>query len=358
MGDAGAQADLVAAVTRFAAALTELAARERDTLMPDYTYLQPAQPTTAGHWALSFAFPALRDVERLRGDFDWVNRSPAGTGGVNGSRFTLDRERLAELLGFSRPIEHTRDANWQTDGLADLTSHAAIAATGASRFAEDVEIYGSEEFGLLRIGDELCRASALMPQKRNPYALVVLRGGAGTLIGRATGVLATQRTPSARTDNLLYAYGEVAGAVDLAARLLRLAAAVAESLTIDAERAERTLRESDAMATDVAEAVSLATGLDYRSAYRAVGQALAAGDDLAAIEPPHARSPADRSTSPRGSSPTRSIPRRRSRPAPCPAAQRPSRWTRCSPNAAPRSRGLARGPNTSGTRSSTPSSSS
>ena len=270
--------DLAAAVARYAAALVEAAARERDTPMPDYTYLQVAQPTTAGHWLLSFAYPAVRDLERLRGDFEWVNRSPAGTGGVNGSRFALDRERLAELLGFSRPIEHTRDANWQTDGLADLTSHAAIAATGASRFAEDVEIYASDEFGLLRIGDELCRASALMPQKRNPYALVVLRGGAGTLIGRATGVLATQRTPSGRTDNLLYAYGEVAGAVDLAARLLRLAAAVAESVTIDAARAERALREGDAMATDVAEAISLATGLDYRSAYRAVGRALAARD--------------------------------------------------------------------------------
>jgi argininosuccinate lyase len=279
--------DLAEAVTRLAAALTETAARERDTPMPDYTYLQAAQPTTAGHWLLSFAYPALRDAERLRGDFEWVNRSPAGTGGVNGSRFALDRERLAELLGFSRPIEHTRDANWQTDGFADLASHAAIAATGASRFAEDVELYGSEEFGLLRIGDELCRASALMPQKRNPYALVVLRGGAGTLIGRATGVLATQRTPSGRTDNLLYAYGEVAGAVDLAARLLRLAAAVAESLSFDGERGERVLRESGAMATDVAEAISLATGRDYRSVYREVGRDLeaAARDAPEALDP-------------------------------------------------------------------------
>ena len=272
--------DLAAATTRFAAALIDAAARERDTPMPDYTYLRAAQPTTAGHWLLSFAYPALRDVERLRGDFAWVNRSPAGAGGVNGSRFALDRRRLAELLGFAGPIEHTRDAGWQTDGLADLTSHAAIAATGASRFAEDVELYGSEDFGLLRIGDELCRASALMPQKRNPYALDVLRGGAGTLIGRATGVLATQRTPSGRTDNLLYAYGEVAGAVELAGRLLRLAAAVAESLEIDAARAERSLRESSATATDLAETISLTTGLDYRSAYRVVGRALTAGDDL------------------------------------------------------------------------------
>ena len=134
-------------------------------------------------------------------------------------------------------MTHTRDGMWQTDGLADLVSHAAIAATGASRFAEDLELYGSDEFGLLRIGDELCRASALMPQKRNPYALVVLRGGAGTLIGRATGILTTQRTPSGQTDNLLYAYGEVCGAVELAARLLRLAAATAESVTVDAARA-------------------------------------------------------------------------------------------------------------------------
>ena len=252
--------------------------------MPDYTYLQAAQPTTAGHWLLSFAYPALRDLERLRGDLAWVNRSPAGAGGVNGSRFALDRGRLAALLGFAGPIVHTRDALWQTDGLADLTSHAAIAATGASRFAEDVELYGSAEFGLLQIGDELCRASALMPQKRNPYALVVLRGGAGTLIGRATGVLATQRTPSGRTDNLLHAYGEVAGSVELAARLLRLAAAVAESLTIDAGRAGRTLRESSAMATDLAEAIVLATGVDYRSAYRVVGRALVGGLDAAALD--------------------------------------------------------------------------
>ncbi len=276
--------DLTAAVVRFAAGLVAVAERERATLMPDYTYLQAAQPTTAGHWLLSFAYPALRDAERLRGDLAWVNRSPGGAGGINGSRFPLDRERIAALLGFDGPVTHTRDAMWQTDGLAELVAHAAIAATGASRFAEDVEVYATDEFGLMAIGDALCRASALMPQKRNPYALAVLRGGAGTLIGRATGVLATQKTPSGRTDNLLYAYGEVAGSVTLAARLLRLAAAVAETLTIDAERAAAALRESFAMATDAAEGVSEARGIDYRSAYRIVGEAVAGGTlDAAAL---------------------------------------------------------------------------
>jgi argininosuccinate lyase len=270
--------DLAQAIARFASALTEQAARERDTLMPDYTYLQAGQPTTAGHWLLSFAYVALRDAERVRADFAATNRSPAGAGGINGSRFPLDRERLSELLGFSGPIHHTRDAMWQTDGFAEATWHAAGAATNASRFAEDLEIFGSEEFGLMTIGDELCRASALMPQKRNPYALAVLRGGARTLLGRATGVLATQLTPSGRTDNLLYAYGEVAGSIELATRLLDLAAAAAASLTIDRARAEQLLRSSDALATDAAERLSLDTGVDYRSAYRTIGRAVAAGE--------------------------------------------------------------------------------
>jgi argininosuccinate lyase len=270
--------DLAQAIARFAEALTESAAAHRDTLMPDYTYLQAAQPTTAGHWLLSFAYPALRDLERALTDFAETNRSPAGAGGVNGSRFPLDRERLAQLLGFSGPITHTRDAMWQADGFAEATWHAAQAATNASRFADDVEIFGSDEFGLLRIGDELCRASALMPQKRNPYALVVIRGGARTLLGRATGVLAAQLTPSGRTDNLLYAYGEVAGAVELATRLLHLAAATAESLTF--ARAEI---PPETLATDAAEQLSLDSGLDYRSAYKRVAGDIPAGDPREAI---------------------------------------------------------------------------
>jgi argininosuccinate lyase len=270
--------DLQRATLRFATALITQALRERDTPMPDYTYLQPAQPTTAGHWLLSHAYPALRDAERLERDFAAVNQSPAGTGGVNGSRFPLDRARLAELLGFDGVITHTRDANWQTDPFTEATWHAATAAVNASRFAEDVELYSSEEFGLLRIGDEFCRASALMPQKRNPYALPVIRGAAGTLIGRASGVLTTQRTPSGRTDNLLYAYGEVARAIELATRTIELAAAVAESLTVSARETP-----PDAQATDAAESLSLETGLDYRSAYRQVARAVAEQR----FEPPH-----------------------------------------------------------------------
>jgi argininosuccinate lyase len=281
--------DLEQAVARFAAALVEQAERHRATLMPDFTYLQVAQPTTAGHWLLSFAAPALRDGERLRRDFAWVNASPAGAGGVNGSRVPVDRERLARGLGFDAVIVHTRDAMWQTDGLVELVSHAALAATTASRLAEDLEIYASEPFGFATLAAEHCRASALMPQKRNPYALPVIRGAAGTLVGRAAGLAATQRTPSGRTDNLLYAYGDTADAVKLATDAVALAAAVVERLELDVEALARPLRDGFAMAADLTEALMLETGLDHRACYRVVGRAVAAaldrGEGPAGLDP-------------------------------------------------------------------------
>jgi argininosuccinate lyase len=114
-----------------------------------------------------------------------------------------------------------------------------------------------------------------MPQKRNPYALVVIRGGAGVLVGRLTGLLVAQRTPSAQTDNWLYACGEVGGALTLARKLVNLGAEVVRTLRVDAEAMAATATANFTGATDVSEEISLRTGLDYRSAYRVVGRAVA-----------------------------------------------------------------------------------
>jgi argininosuccinate lyase len=147
---------------------------------------------------------------------------------------------------------------------------------GIGQLAGDLEIFASPAFGYLTLDASLCRASVLMPQKRNPYALAVLRGGAGTLIGRLTGLLATGLTPSARTDNWLYAYGEVAGAVDLAGRLVRLGSAVLAGLRPDTGVLGEQAARHFTTAADLAEELSLRFGLDYRTAYRVVGRAVAA----------------------------------------------------------------------------------
>ena len=117
--------DLVAEIARSAREATDLAARHTTTLMPDQTYLQQAQPSTFGHYVLSFAYPVLRDGMRLLEELDWVNRSPGGAGCVNGTRLLDDRGFIASALGFDDVIEHTRDAMWQIDGLIHILATAA-----------------------------------------------------------------------------------------------------------------------------------------------------------------------------------------------------------------------------------------
>ncbi|MDX6253447.1 MAG: argininosuccinate lyase [Kribbellaceae bacterium] len=273
--------ELHEAVGRFLAAVTTQATEHAGSIWADTTYLQPAQPSTFGHYLGGFGEEAVRHLDRLEQAYRWADRSPAGVGGVGGSRVPMNRERLAGLLGFESPGAHTRDVMWAVDGLADAVVAATQAATTVDRLAEDLEIFASPGFGYVTLDASLCRASVLMPQKRNPYALAVIRAGAGTLVGRATGLLVTQRTPSARTDNWLHAYGEVAGALDLARRVVALGAEVTRTLTVDRDTLAAAAGSHFTGAADLAEELVLRHALDYRSAYRVVGRAVATAVDTA-----------------------------------------------------------------------------
>jgi argininosuccinate lyase len=266
--------DLVDDVAELATALAGQAGRHAEALFPDQTYLQQAQPSTVGHYLLAFAYPLLRDGDRLVESLDWINRSPAGAGCVNGTRLLTDREPLAARLGFDDVITHTRDAMWQTDGLVHLLAAAASVACTADELAEDLEIWASSEFDYVDLDDAYTRASVLMPQKRNPYALSMIRGAAGILIGRLTGFLALQKGPSARSDKLIYAYGEVPRALDMLQRVTRLTRGVVATLRFNTARMREQVDQGFSQATDLAEYVMAESGLDYRSAYRVVGTAV------------------------------------------------------------------------------------
>ena len=266
---------LHADVAAFAGALAHQATGHAASLWPDHTYLQPAQPSTFGHYLGGYAEQALRHLDRIEAAYRRADVSPAGAGGAGGTRLPIDRARMAARLGFGSVGPHTRDAMWSTDALADALTAAAQVTQTIAQLASDLEIFASPAFGYVTLDASLCRASVLMPQKRNPYALPVLRGGAGTLIGRLTGLLATGLTPSARTDNWLYAYGEVAGALDLAGRLVRLGRAVVAGLTAEVATLEEQAASHFTAAADLAEELSLRYRLDYRTAYRVVGRAVA-----------------------------------------------------------------------------------
>jgi argininosuccinate lyase len=266
--------DLIEAGAALADTMAASAAEHSRTWMPDQTYLQHAQPSTYGHYLLSFAYPVLRDVRRLVDALAWINASPGGAGCVNGSRLLADRGPVAAMLGFDGVIEHTRDAMWQTDGLVDVLAVVASLVGTQSKLAEDLEIWASLEFDYVTLADGYSRASVLMPQKRNPYALSIIRGASGTLIGRVSGFLAVVKSPSARSDNLIYAYGEVPRALDLALRTTRLTAGVARTLTVNVERMAAALDAGFSQATDLAEFVMQTCAVDYRTAYEVVGAAV------------------------------------------------------------------------------------
>jgi argininosuccinate lyase len=257
-----------------AAALAVLARATRGALATDYTYLQPAQPTTVGHLLLAYAYPALRDSDRARASYAELGMSVAGAGGSAGSRWSLDRERLAELLGADGLVEHAKDAAWQADVYLELLAALAIAATHQSQIGQDFEIYASQEFGLVELADAHSRASALMPQKKNPYALAAIRTQAGQASGDVTSALVALHTGSARTDHFHLLNGTVPRALEEAVAIARLTASVLEGLELRTERFEQIARESFVTAADVADVLALEGGLDYRSAHKVVGRAV------------------------------------------------------------------------------------
>ena len=262
---------LAAEAVETAETMVDRAEEHAATLLPDQTYLQQAQPSTFGHYLLSFVYPTLRDVRRLLDELEGIDASPGGAGCVNGTRLLEDRDPIAAALGFGSVIPHTRDAMWQVDGLIHVLATAASLISNFSKLSEDLEIFSAGEFDFIDLDDAYSRSSILMPQKRNPYSLAIIRGSSGVLIGRLTGFLAVTKSPSARSDNLIFAYGEVPRALDLALRITRLMTGVVRTLRVNAERMREELQRGFSQATDLAEHLVGLVGVDYRTAYVVVG---------------------------------------------------------------------------------------
>ncbi len=252
-------------------ALCALSLRHRDSLMPDYTYLQAAQPTSFGHYAQTFAWPMLRDLDRVIALYDRADCCPAGIGSSNGSTIRQDRWRLAGRLGFRRPVRHARDAMWQPDLAIEACAIAVASLVNMDRLAEDFMIFASAEFGFLRLGDQHARASKIMPQKRNPFALAFVRAAANRLVGVQAGVAAAGRTPSGQMDNRLYVYDAAPEALRSAAEAALLLAECLRELRFDGGRGRAALADRSVCAGDLAERLAAVAGLDYRGAHGAVG---------------------------------------------------------------------------------------
>ena len=263
---------LLASLASFGLALKQRAGDYKQALMPDYTYLQAAQPTTIGHYLTGFLYPLLRDCERILGLYQRSNSSPMGGGSTTGSKLALDRQKMADLLGFDALTVHTRDAMWQPDIPIETAAIFCGCAVNMSRLAEDLQIFSSREFALVELADQHARASRIMPQKKNPFALTHIRGICNEMMGLMTSVNAMARTPSGQPDNRLWIYGALPEAGANLISSVYLFTDVVQNMDFRPARAKQLLNDTSVMATDLAETLVLHGKIDYRSAYKLVAK--------------------------------------------------------------------------------------
>jgi argininosuccinate lyase len=223
-------------------------------VMPGRTHLQHAQPVLLGHHLLAHAWPLVRDLERLH---DWRRRasaSPYGAGALAGGTLGLDPELVARELGLGAPTENSIDATASRDVVAEFAYVAAQVGVDLSRFAEDVILWATREFGFVRLHDGYSTGSSIMPQKKNPDIAELARGKAGRLIGNLTGLLATLKgLPLAYNRDLQEDKEPVFDSVATLEVLLPAFTGMVATLTFDTERMAELAPQGFSLATDVAD---------------------------------------------------------------------------------------------------------
>ena len=252
-------------------ALVEQAGKHIQTIMPGYTHLQPAQPITAAHWLMSFFWMLARDVERLDDCQRRTSVCPLGSGALAGTPFPVDREKLAQELGFAAITANSLDGVSDRDFAAEFLFGLALAGTHLSRLAEDIILYSNPLFGYITLNDRYSTGSSLMPQKRNADPMELARGKTGRLIGNLTGLLTTLKgLPSTYNKDLQEDKEAVFDSFDTLTRLLPVITAIIQTLQLNPHKMQAALTE-DMLATDVADYL-VKKGLPFRQAHHVVGE--------------------------------------------------------------------------------------
>lgn len=255
-------------------ALVGLAEQHAATALPGYTHLQRAQPITFGHQCLAYVEMLHRDAERLRDAAKRMDTCPLGSGALAGTAYPVDREALAASLGFGSAAANSLDAVSDRDHVLEIIFGCLTAMLHLSRMAEDWIFQASQETGVLRFGDTVSTGSSLMPQKRNPDALELLRGKVGRVHGALTTLVTTTKgLPLAYNKDMQEDKEALFDALDTTLACLRVAALVAQDVTVDVDRALAATRVGYLDATDLADLL-VAQGVPFREAHDRVGSAV------------------------------------------------------------------------------------
>lgn len=241
-------------------------------IMPGYTHLQKAQPVTLSHYLLSYAWMFERDLSRLIDTFTRLNECPLGAGALAGSGLKINRKYVADMLGFSQPTANSIDTVSNRDHLLELMSANAISMMHLSRFAEELIIWSSSEFNFVNLPDEFCTTSSMMPQKKNPDLLELIRGKSGRCYGDLFSLLTTTKGLSQSYYKDLQEDKEpLFDSIETLSNSLELLSAMLKMTKFNKQALKEAAGNNFANATDVADYL-VEQGLEFRKAHEVVGQ--------------------------------------------------------------------------------------
>ena len=268
-------------------ALVNLAEKHAGLPIPGFTHLQRAQPITVGHHALAYVEMLHRDLSRIHDADERMDTCPLGCGALAGTAFAVDRRAIAEELGFAGPARNSLDAVSDRDHVCELVFACSLVLLHLSRLAEDWIIFASQEAGYLTFGDAVATGSSLMPQKKNPDAMELLRGKAGRVVGDLQNLLMTLKAlPLAYNKDMQEDKEALFDAIDTTIACLKVATTAVQNAEFDVDRCRQESGRGYLNATDLADLL-VAAGVPFRDAHdrtgRVVQRAIELGVEIEAM---------------------------------------------------------------------------
>jgi argininosuccinate lyase len=265
--------DQIADVLRQAqAALLDFAEANREVVMPGYTHLQRAQPLLFAHWCLAYFEMLSRDGERISDARRRLNVMPLGSAALAGTSYAIDREAVARALGFDSVSRNSLDAVSDRDFCVEFVSAAAMVMVHLSRLAEDIILYATTEFGFLELSDAVATGSSLMPQKKNPDSMELVRGKAGRVFGHLASLLATIKgLPLAYNKDMQEDKEAVFDTADTLKDCLAVTATVLQNIRVNESRCREAASRGYLNATELADYL-VGRGMPFREAHETVGR--------------------------------------------------------------------------------------
>lgn len=264
--------DLLGAVDSLRTTLLRLADDHFGVVMPGYTHLQKAQPVLLSHHLLAYFWMLTRDAGRLRHAHDAADVMPLGSAALAGTTFPIDRQAVADELGFSAVTANSLDAVSDRDFLLDTTYACTVAMVHLSRLCEELVLWSTDEFGFITMDDSFSTGSSIMPQKKNPDFAELTRGKTGRVVGDLTSLLVMLKgLPLAYNKDMQEDKEPAFDAIDTLRSCLRAVDGMLSTMTVNGERMRAGARGGFMVATDLADHLA-ARGVPFRDAHEVVGR--------------------------------------------------------------------------------------